>query len=574
MTVKTKLSAVLALLLIILAGTSGITFFRLNAQAPQLHQMDVDATHVSGSWIPLLLSAVAVKSDVDQVWQWLTDISATRGLDGLNDGFDEAEANAVKFAADMAKVRELAGTLELEELIETLDKVEAAFGPFYATGKRMAKAYIADGPAGGNKLMAEFDAAAAAISAPLDEMVIQVQGLTDGTLSDLKDQAGEIKSSNTDLVRSVMILAAIGVIIAFGGAFYLLRLVGGSLRALLDDIRIVASQDDTVATQLDAGRADEFGEVAKALADFREKLSEVDRLRAAQEVAGEKVEQEKRKMMIDLADRFDAGVGSVVNSVATASIQLKESATTMSATATETSRQSSAVAEATEHASANVRTVATAADELSSSITEISQQVAQSAQIAASAVQEAENTDQQIQGLSEASKTIGDVVALITDIASQTNLLALNATIEAARAGEAGKGFAVVASEVKNLANQTTQATEEIGSQIGNIQAATQGAVSAIQGIGQTIGKISEIASSIAAAVEEQGAATQQIARNVEEAASGTQVVTTNISGVTQAAGETGTAASEIKDAADDLSSQSAILKAEVDKFLAQIRAA
>jgi len=393
MTVKSKLGAVLALLLIILAGTSGITFFRLSNQAPQLHQMDADATRVSESWIPLLLSAVAVKSDVDQVWQWLTDISATRGLDGLNDGFDEAQANAEKFATDMTKVRELAHALELQELIVTLDKVEAAFGPFYATGKRMADAYIANGPAGGNKLMGEFDTAAEAISAPLEEMVLQVQGLTDGTLSNLKNEAREIKSGNANLVRSVMILAAIGVIVAFGGAFYLMRLVGGNLQGLLGDIRIVAAQDDTNAMQLDASRSDEFGEVAKALTDFREKISEVDRLRAEQEATEEKAEQEKHKMMLDLADHFDAGVGKVVVSVTSASNQLKGSAEAMSATAKETSRQSTAVSEATEQASANVQTVATAADELSSSIAEISQQVAQSAQIAANAVQEAEDTN-------------------------------------------------------------------------------------------------------------------------------------------------------------------------------------
>jgi methyl-accepting chemotaxis protein len=151
--------------------------------------------------------------------------------------------------------------------------------------------------------------------------------------------------------------------------------------------------------------------------------------------------------------------------------------------------------------------------------------------------------------------------------------LALNATIEAARAGDAGKGFAVVAAEVKNLANQTAKATEEIGTQIGAIQGSTKDAVAAIQSISKVIGEINQISSAIAAAVEEQGAATKEIARNVEQASAGTKEVTSNIAGVTQAAGETGQASTQIKDAAKELSQQSESLRTQVDKFIAQIRA-
>jgi methyl-accepting chemotaxis protein len=179
-----------------------------------------------------------------------------------------------------------------------------------------------------------------------------------------------------------------------------------------------------------------------------------------------------------------------------------------------------------------------------------------------------------VQGLADASQKIGAVVALITDIANQTNLLALNATIEAARAGEAGKGFAVVAAEVKNLANQTAKATEEIGGQISGVQAATQEAVQAIQTIGKTIGEINGITATIAAAVEEQAAATKEIARNVEQAASGTQEVTSNITGVTHAANDTGTAASQVLASARELAQQSESLKKVVTAFLVNVKAA
>jgi methyl-accepting chemotaxis protein len=319
-------------------------------------------------------------------------------------------------------------------------------------------------------------------------------------------------------------------------------------------------------------RKDEVGKMAASVQVFKENAIEKVRLEAEQVESEKRAEREKRATMNKMADDFQSSVGGIVESVASASNQMETTAQSMSATAEETSQQSTAVAAAAEQAAANVQTVASAAEELSSSISEISRQVSQSSQIASNAVHDAERTNQQIQGLAQAVDKIGEVVSLITDIAEQTNLLALNATIEAARAGDAGKGFAVVASEVKNLANQTAKATDEIGSQIGGIQGATKDAVVAIEGIGKTIGEINEIASTIAAAVEEQGAATQEIARNVEQASAGTSDVTSNISSVNQAASETGTASGQVLEVARKLSGESDMLRGEVDKFINQVR--
>ncbi|MFC1672590.1 methyl-accepting chemotaxis protein [Pseudomonadota bacterium] len=287
--------------------------------------------------------------------------------------------------------------------------------------------------------------------------------------------------------------------------------------------------------------------------------------------ATDKVES-KVKDFTMVADDFERNMKEVVNTVAAASTELQSTAQGMESTASATSQQATTVAAAAEEAATNVQTVASAAEELSSSISEISRQVSQSTQIASAAVSEVDGANEKVQGLADAANKIGEVVALITDIADQTNLLALNATIEAARAGEAGKGFAVVASEVKNLANATAKATEEISNQIGGIQTATQGAVAAIGSIGGTIGQMSEISSAIAAAVEEQGAATQEIARNVEQAASGTNEVTSNITQVTQAAQETGHSAHDVLSASGDLSKQAEVLGSEMDTFIGEMR--
>jgi len=266
--------------------------------------------------------------------------------------------------------------------------------------------------------------------------------------------------------------------------------------------------------------------------------------------------------------KMTANVEEVTGIVASASTELQNTAQAMAATAEETNVQASAVAAASEEASTNVQTVAAAAEELSSSLEEVGRQVTESSSIARSAVEEAAKTNTSVEGLSVAAHKIGEVVELINDIASQTNLLALNATIEAARAGEAGKGFAVVANEVKSLANQTAKATEEISAQIGSMQSATNEAVGAIKGIGETIGNINEIASAIAAAVEEQTAATQEIARNVQQASAGTAEVSSNINGVTQAATETGSSAAEVLSAAKELSTQAEKLRTDIQEFM------
>jgi methyl-accepting chemotaxis protein len=221
-----------------------------------------------------------------------------------------------------------------------------------------------------------------------------------------------------------------------------------------------------------------------------------------------------------------------------------------------------------------VHAVASAAEELAVSIQEIAKQVTQASSLIQESVGQANRSNEQVRGLTAAADKIGHVVNIISNIASQTNLLALNATIEAARAGDAGKGFAVVASEVKALATQTAKATEEIGLQIRAMQETTTVSARMIADITETIGTVNATAAAIAAAVQQQGAATAEISRNVAQAASGTQEVTGNIGGVSQAAQQTGTAAVQVLASAGQLSRNGETLRAQVDEFLREVRAA
>ncbi|HEX9463059.1 MAG TPA: HAMP domain-containing methyl-accepting chemotaxis protein [Alphaproteobacteria bacterium] len=395
-----------------------------------------------------------------------------------------------------------------------------------------------------------------------------------------KSQLANLKEVGTTADNVVATSSLLSLVLSLGAfvlgvalAWLLGRGISRPVVAMTDAMQKLAGGDKTVVIPAQ-GRRDEIGRMAGAVEIFKQNIIEADRLRAEQEQAKARAEQDKRAAMTKMADEFESSVKGIVQMVSSASTELETTAQSMSATAEETQRQSAAVAAASEQASTNVQTVATAAEELSASITEIGRQVSESARIAGQAVDDASRTNTQVQALAEAATRIGDVVKLINDIAGQTNLLALNATIEAARAGEAGKGFAVVASEVKSLATQTAKATEDIATQIKAIQGATTDSVQAIQGIGQTIGRINEIATTIASAVEEQGAATKEIARNVQQASSGTNEVSSNITGVTRAATDTGAASNQVLGAAGELSKQSESLKGQVEAFIGRIRAA
>jgi methyl-accepting chemotaxis protein len=213
------------------------------------------------------------------------------------------------------------------------------------------------------------------------------------------------------------------------------------------------------------------------------------------------------------------------------------------------SEQATGAASASTQTSSNVQAVAAGAEELAHSVSEISRQVVHALEITNDAVGQADHTNATMTTLLAATQKIGEVVDLINSIAAQTNLLALNATIEAARAGEAGRGFAVVASEVKNLATQTSKATDEIGSQIAEVQSTTKEAVGAISGISQTIARINEISTNIATAVEEQEAVTRDMSANMHVAAEGVETITRGMNEIAAATRRVDEATRKVKDA-------------------------
>lgn len=385
-------------------------------------------------------------------------------------------------------------------------------------------------------------------------------------------QSQNAKSAGQSALTQIGMTIMLAILAGVGLAFVLNLAITRPIRLTTDVMNKLAGGDNDVDIPgLDRG--DEIGIMNRTVQVFRDTALEQTRLQS-ESARDEQDRQARQERVEGLISSFRATAEEVIGSVGDTADGLDKTAKSLTEIARESSGHATKTLESSDDATSNVQTVASAAEQLAASIGEISRQVAQTTEVVDRATAGTKMTNEKVEGLAESAGKIGEVVTLIQAIAEQTNLLALNATIEAARAGDAGKGFAVVASEVKELATQTSKATEEIGAQISAIQDATQESVEAIAEITEIMDEVNNYTSTIASAVEEQGSATTEISQNVQRAAQGTTSVSSAMSQLSQAVDHTSSSADLVLTASGELTDKTDRLKTEVDQFLANVAAA
>jgi len=390
------------------------------------------------------------------------------------------------------------------------------------------------------------------------------------SFKDLQESA-EIGRANS--FNFILIFMIVALIASVAIAALIVRSIVGPLSRITHTVGLLAKGNLKVAVD-DEDRQDEIGELARAMAVFKRGLAETEDLREREATQKAQAELDRKRTMNEVAGRLETEIKDFLDTVAAAASDMQSAAGRMTTLTERTRGDSVQASSSADQATSNMQTVAAATEQLSASIAEIGQRVDHATRIAQDVQAKAESTDSAAKELGDSTQKITEVVQLIQDIAAQTNLLALNATIEAARAGEAGKGFAVVANEVKNLANQTAQATEDITKQVSDIQSASDTFIDAMATIGTTIREMADIALSVAAAVEQQSATTKEIARNVQDAAVGVSDVSRNITNVSGAAGEASTASASVEQNSTTVAERIGDLSRRVTAFLGQIRSA
>jgi methyl-accepting chemotaxis protein len=400
----------------------------------------------------------------------------------------------------------------------------------------------------------------------ITKKINKLKQVEDHLSADLVNIAQQKRGVAATVFYTLMAASGLFIVMIVISTLMLINSITKPLGLLQVSLRELSGGDTTVAV-FGQHKNDEIGAMARSVQEFKEAMISADMKRAESEIE-QGVRTRLGNRRANLAQTFKGDMDGFLEVLSSSAANLQGSAETMQTTSSDNKEQSVTVASAATQATANVETVAASAEQLSASVQEISRQMSHSTTISDNASKAAENAQEIMTGLEAGAGKIGEVIGLINDIAEQTNLLALNATIEAARAGEAGKGFAVVASEVKNLASQTSKATEEISGQIGEVQNFTQDAVGAIQQVAKVIKEINEVTITVSAAVEEQGAATEDISMNVAQAAQGTREVSNTMETIADGAGQVGESSTDVLDYAQKLNGNAQELQQKVGSFL------
>jgi methyl-accepting chemotaxis protein len=469
----------------------------------------------------------------------------------------ESDLQSLKRLAEAYKPRTLGGREDLARIQEALERYE----------RDIHRKVVVQGR--DNKL---DDATRTAFEGDphITRLRQSFRNIEDRNLANYTRASTLLNDGQSGLLKTIITIAVGGCVLGVLAAFT--TIVMGITRPLLKVIGVMRelAAGNTAVELEDVTRKDEIGEMARAVAVFRENASE--RRRLEEQTRTERTREIQRQKRIEaLIQHFRTAIGNIRQSLDGELVSMQSTSATLNEIAERASSGANAARDAAQESSANVGVVASAAGELTAASREISTQVHKASACVNQAMDMARNTDRDVSGLADLANRIGDIVGIISNIAEQTNLLALNATIEAARAGETGKGFAVVASEVKTLAGQTAKATEEISTQISAIQSATRKAVLAIQAITGTVSEIEGRTMAIAAAVEEQEASTHEISKSIALASNGSDRAAQNVSGVTTAIERTSAQSQRLREASNELTNVAGELSQTVETFLTNV---
>ncbi|MEU7908118.1 methyl-accepting chemotaxis protein [Actinoplanes sp. NPDC049118] len=486
-----------------------------------------------------------VRDDIQAAQYLVADVSGWQGLVVADAGaFGYAQATGPdgfnrqgELESKKAVYEGLAAT-HVDDMTDseraTFAQLKPAWDDFFKWDETIMGWLAADDQASRAKAMSSINGGAASDSyGKVLDVTDALDKSVNARAAQLRADAADVRSTSLKVLGGTLLLA---VILAFLMGTYVTRSVVRPLAVVVGALNRLAGRDLTA--RADLSRKDELGKLGDAVDRTAESLGET-----VTAIAGH------------------------AGTIAVASDDLSAVSARVAESSAHVDTQAAAVAQAAEGVSGNVRTMAAGSQEMSSAIDEIARNAGAAADVATEAVAVATQTNTTVGKLGESSAQIGDVVKMITSIAEQTNLLALNATIEAARAGEMGKGFAVVAGEVKDLAQETAKATEDIARLVQAIQADSGNATEAIGQIGSVVGRISDFQTLIAAAVEEQTATTSEMGRNVREAASSSENIASNIAGVSTAMGETTIAVQQARESAEGLARTSGELRDLVESF-------